>query len=188
MMQKIYDLTIITRKLDAQFKNWANDNSGVAAVEFALIAVPFFILLFGLIEISLIFIVTTTLEHGLTEASRQIRTGAFQQNPSSTAATFKQDICDELFNLLDCPGGLVLDVTTFSSFVGTSQPSRIDSSGNFDNSNQQFTTGSRNDIVLIRAFYEWELITPVLSAPLSNLSNGNRLIEAGIAFRNEPFS
>ena len=187
-MQKIYDLTIITRKLDIQFKNWANDNSGLAAVEFALIAVPFFLLLFGLIEISLIFIISTTLEHGLTEASRQIRTGAFQQNPLSTEVTFKQDVCNELFNLLDCPGGLVLDVTTFSSFTGSSQPSRIDSNGDFDSTNEQFSAGSRNDIVLIRAFYEWELITPVISAPLSNLSNGNRLIEAGIAFRNEPFS
>jgi len=187
-MQKIYDLTIITKKLKTQFDKWAADNSGVAAVEFAFIAVPFFILIFGLIEISLIFIISTTLEHGLAEASRQIRTGAFQQNPTATAQTFKQDVCNELFNLLDCPGGLVLDVTTFTSFQNTARPSRIDDDGEFDSTDEQFSAGTRNDIVLIRAFYEWELITPVISAPLSNLSNGNRLIEAGVAFRNEPFN
>lgn len=187
-MQKIYDLTIITPKLKARLDNWANDNSGLAAVEFALIATPFFILLFGLIEISLIFIVSTTLEHGLTEASRQIRTGAFQKDPASTLETFKQDVCDELFNLLECPGGLTLDITTFSNFGSTSSPSRVNPSGQFSNASEQFSPGSRNDIVLIRAYYEWELITPFISAPLSNLANGNRLIETGIAFRNEPFT
>jgi len=187
-MQKIYDLTIITPKLKARLDNWANDNSGIAAVEFALIATPFFLLLFGLIEISLIFIVSTTLEHGLTEASRQIRTGSFQQNPSSSLDSFKMDVCDELFDLLECPGGLILDITTFTNFSNTARPPRIDEDGVFSGANEQFSPGSRNDIVLIRAYYEWELITPFISAPLSNLDNGNLLIETGIAFRNEPFN
>jgi len=147
-MQKIYDLTIITPKLKARLDNWASDNSGMAAVEFAF---------------------STTLEHGLTEASRQIRTGSFQQNPGSSLASFKQDVCDELFDLLDCPGGLILDITTFSNFSSTARPSRIDSDGEFSAEDEQFSPGSRND-------------------PLSNLANGNLLIESGIAFRNEPFS
>lgn len=187
-MRNIYNLTIVTIKWKTRFEAWAGNNSGATAVEFALIAAPFFFLIFGLLEISLIFIVSTTLEHGLTEASRQIRTGNFQQSSLNTAATFKNSVCNELFDLLDCPGGLVLDVTTFTNFGATTTPPRINSEGEFSADNQQFAPGNRNDIVLIRAYYEWELITPVISAPLSNLSNGNLLIETGIAFRNEPFA
>jgi len=98
------------------------------------------------------------------------------------------DVCDELFDLLECPGGLILDITTFTNFSNTARPPRIDEDGVFSGANEQFSPGSRNDIVLIRAYYEWELITPFISAPLSNLDNGNLLIETGIAFRNEPFN
>ena len=44
-----------------------------------------------------------------------------------------------------------------------------------------------NDIVVVRAFYEWELMTPILSAPLANLSGNRRLLQATVVFRNEPF-
>lgn len=185
-MRNFYDLTIVTRRYRDRFEAWAEDNSGATAVEFALIAAPFFFLLFGLLEISLIFIVSTTLEHGLTEASRDIRTGSFQQS-GSQLADFEQNVCDELFGLLDCDNQLHLDVRTFQNFAGSTTDSPIDDEENFSTDDFQFNPGSASDIVLIRAYYEWELITPVISRPLSNLSNGNLLIQAGIAFRSEPF-
>lgn len=185
-MHGFYNLTIITKRYKDRFEAWAEDNSGATAVEFALIALPFFFLLFGLLEISLIFIVSTTLEHGLTEASRQIRTGSFQQS-GADFAKFEQDVCDSLFGLLDCGSQLHLDVRTFQSFTGSANDSPIDEDQNLSTASFGFNPGTRNDIVLVRAFYEWELITPVISAPLSNLSNGNLLLQAGIAFRNEPF-
>ena len=75
----------------------------------------------------------------------------------------------------------------FNNFAGASFTDGVDQDGNFSNANFIFNPGVRSDIVLARAYYEWELITPVISAPLTNLSNGNRLISAGVAFRNEPF-
>ena len=63
----------------------------------------------------------------------------------------------------------------------------LDADGNLDDSDFDFDMGEANDIVVVRAFYEWELITPILSAPLSNMSNDRRLLQATVAFRNEPF-
>ena len=40
---------------------------------------------------------------------------------------------------------------------------------------------------MVRAFYEWELVTPIISAPLANLSGNRRLIVSTATFRNEPF-
>lgn len=173
-------------KLQRQLRDWAEDKRGVAAIEFAMIAIPFFFLLFGLLEVCAIFIFTTVLEHGLNEASRSIRTGQAQEAGLSEV-TFKDSVCAELFELLDCGGNLSIDVQTFSNFGSTSSPTPIDDSGDFDPSGFGFNPGAQNEIVVVRAFYEWQLFTPVMSAPLSNLNGGKRLIQSTIAFRNEPF-
>lgn len=173
-------------KLHRTFNNWASDKRGLAAVEFAMIAVPFFILIFGLLEIAAIFVFSTVLEHGLTEASRDIRTGQ-TQGAGIDEAQFKDTVCDELFDLLDCNGRLFIDVRTFENFGSTSNPSPIDQDGLLDSSGFDFMPGGANDIVVVRAFYEWDLFVPVLSAPLENLAGGKRLLSSTVAFRNEPF-
>ncbi len=42
--------------------------------------------------------------------------------------------------------------------------------------------------MLVRAFYTWGVITPLLTPFLVNMSSNNHLIYAAAAFRNEPFS
>ena len=178
---------IITPRLQARFMRWAKAKDGLAAVEFALIAIPFFFLIFGLLEVCLLFIMSAILEHGVGEAARQIRTGQMQKNGFGQVA-FKTAVCAELFDLLDCDAKLRFDVKTFSSFSSTSAPNVIDpATGNIDDSGFGFSPGGKNEIVVVRAFYEWHLITPVMSAPLANMSGNRRLIQATVAFRNEPF-
>jgi len=165
---------------------FAADKRGIAAVEFALIAAPFFFLIFGLLEVCVIFIMSSVLEHGASEASRAIRTGQFQAGGFGQLA-FKNAVCAELFDLMSCGDRLSLDVKTFANFAGTSNPSPIDPSGDLDDSTFTFSPGGQNDIVVIRVFYEWDLLVPVLSKPLANMSGNRRLLQATIAFRNEPF-
>jgi Flp pilus assembly protein TadG len=73
----------------------------VVAVEFALIAFPFFVLIFGLIEVVMIFILSSTLDCGVMEAARRVRTGKLQSSAQRLAG-FKAAVCGNLFNLLDC--------------------------------------------------------------------------------------
>jgi Flp pilus assembly protein TadG len=154
-------------------------------VEFALVAAPFITLLVGLLEISMIFIAMTTMEHGVSEAARRIRTGELQESGAS-AATFKQLICDNTFGLLNCNDRLKVDVRVFDNFGNTKAGSPI-KDGAVDDSKLQFDAGSGSDIVLARVFYEWEIVTPLISKPLANLDGNKRLLQASVAFRNEPF-
>jgi len=166
---------------------FAADKRGIAAVEFALIAIPFFFLIFGLLEVCVIFIMASVLEHGASEASRAIRTGQFQQAGAGELA-FKNAVCSELFDLMSCGDKLSLDVKTFSNFAGTGNPSPIDpDTGDLDDSGFEFSPGAQNEIVVIRVFYEWDLMIPLMSKPLANMSGDRRLLQATIAFRNEPF-
>ncbi len=170
-----------------QWERFASDKRGIAAVEFAMIAIPFFFLIFGLLEVCVIFIMSSVLEHGASEAARAIRTGQFQQ-AGFDQAQFKNDICDELFGLLSCDSKLQLDVKTFSDFAGAGNPDPIDPvTGDLATGTFAFSPGAQNEIVVVRVFYEWDLIIPVMSAPLANMSSNRRLLQATIAFRNEPF-
>lgn len=169
-----------------RYNEWLANNEGLAAVEFALVAAPFFLLLFGLIEVCMVFILSTTLEHGVAEAAREIRTGQLQAS-GANAAQFKTLVCGNLFDLMDCDSKLNVDVRTFTDFSSADPGTPIKPDGSFDSGEMQFNAGGSSDIVLVRVFYEWEIITPMIGGQLSNLSGNKRLLQATTAFRNEPF-
>lgn len=196
-MRQMLTIGVFAPKWQKKLEAFAEDKRGIAAVEFALIAMPFFFLIFGLLEVCVIFIMSSILEHAASEASRQIRTGQLQTSGQSAAATqaaFETSVCDELFGLMACDDRLKFDVQQFANFSGTgsSTPTYLPATdptnpGGLDDSGFSFNAGAQNEIVVIRVFYEWDLIIPVMSAPLANMSENRRLLQATVAFRNEPF-
>ena len=184
-MTGAYGLSL-TARLRARWDNFADDHRGAAAVEFALIAAPFFFLIFGLLEVCLIFIMSTVMEHAVGEASRALRTGEAQQ-ASITQAQFRANVCAELMDLLDCDAGLHIDVRTAANFGATPGGSPLDVDGEFDDSGFTFQPGGANDIVTVRVFYEWDLITPFISQPLANMSGNKHLLQTSAVFRTEPY-
>ncbi|MEO0804631.1 MAG: TadE/TadG family type IV pilus assembly protein, partial [Cyanobacteria bacterium J06642_2] len=182
-MRVIKRLAVVTPKLETKFREWAADKRGVAAVEFALIAIPFFFILMAIFEVAILFAVSTALENGISEASRAIRTGEFQ-NSGGSESTFRAAVCSELLGLLPCDANLYIDVRTFDSFGNSSDNSPIDPDTQDLNSDDfQFNPGGRDQVVVARVFYEWELLTPGLTAPLANLSGNKRLLRSTTAFR-----
>lgn len=157
---------------------------GVGAVEFALIATPFFVLLLGLLEVSMLFMLSTSLDFGVAEAARRVRTGEIQNGGGQ--ATFRSILCAEVNPLLACNANLMLDVRTFVDFSSMTNNNPI-SGGNVDPSQFIFDPGESGDIVLVRAFYRWKVITPMMGAVLSNMNGNQRLVQSAAAFRNEPF-
>lgn len=161
------------------------DPSGATAIEFGIVAVPFFALLGALIEIGLVFLGNFTLENAVDQAARLIRTGQAQEQGFSESK-FKESVCDNVYAMLDCMNGLKVDVRKFDDFNSVNVPDPLDSNGNLVG-NFQFDPGVGGDTVVVRAFYEWELIANIPGVGLGNMSNGSRLLSATAAFRNEPF-
>ena len=52
----------------------------------------------------------------------------------------------------------------------------------------EFATLPEGDVIVVRAFYTWEVFTPMLSFFLSNMSGTNHLLATAAAFRNEPYT
>jgi len=160
------------------------DRCGATAIEFGIVALPFFTLLVALIEVSLVFFANFTLENAVEKASRLIRTGQAQTQGFSESQ-FKQSICDDVTGIQNCLGGLKLDVQRFDDFSGVSLPSPLDANGEL-RTDFSYNPGSGGDVVIVRAFFEWDLIAS-FPGSLGNMPGGGRLLVATAAFRNEPF-
>lgn len=160
------------------------DNSGATAIEFGIVAAPFFALMLALIEVSLVFFANFTLENAVDQASRMIRTGQAQEQGFSEAQ-FKQTVCDNVTGVYDCMAGLKLDVLKFDDFTGVNLPDPLDGNGEL-RTNFTFDMGVGGNVVIVRAFYEWSLIAN-FPGGLGNMPGGGRLLVATAAFRNEPF-
>lgn len=173
-----------TRRTRALLARFVRNHSGVAALEFALIAAPFFFLLFAMIEVGAVFFMGSMMENAVLEASRDIRTGRAQSSGMSETA-FKNAVCDRISMLGSCDN-VEIDVRIFEDFDGVDQSSPIDE-GEMDTDDFGFDPGDAGDIVLVRAFYRWQLLTPGLTAALANMDNNEYLVSAATVFRNEPF-
>ena len=67
--------------------------SGSTAVEFGMVAFPFFMVMGCICETGIMLFSEYAIQAGVQEASREIRTGQ-AQSASMTAAAFKTKICD----------------------------------------------------------------------------------------------
>ena len=168
-----------------RLRNFRRDRRGAAAVEFALVSVPFFALVFAIVETALVFFAGHVLENGVTQAARLIRTGQAQQQQLDQSA-FKQEVCARITGLFNCEGGLKLDVRIFKDFGEIDLSAPIDDDGNLDD-DFVFEPGSGGEIVVVRAFYEWPTFVPGFGNNPTKLANGKRLLASAATFRNEAF-
>jgi Flp pilus assembly protein TadG len=179
------------RRLRRTAHGLARADGGAAAVEFALVALPFFVLLFGTIELALVFLLATSLENATDMAARQVRTGEMQTAGGATATTFKTLVCQNLGWLQgDCSSNLYVDVRTFSSFASVASPGPISTTAGkttFDKTKLTFAMGNAGDIVVVRTYYTWPIVTPLVSKAMQALSDGRMVISSVAAFRNEPY-
>jgi len=172
----------------ARMMRLADEERGATAVEFAMIGAPFVFLVLTVLELAMVFLVYTTLENAMATASRTIRTGAMQTSGTSTAAAFATQICNNMGWLQSsCAGQLQVDVRTETLFANPSEPDPM-ATGTFNKAALTFTPGTAGQIVLVRAFYQWPLMIPVMDAALSKSNNGMDVIIATTTFVNEPYT
>jgi Flp pilus assembly protein TadG len=175
-----------SRKTASRASPWRS-RSGSAAIEFAFVAPVFFVFLMGTMETGLIYLGNFVLQNAVNDAARQIRTGQVALN-NVTQTQFRTTICNAVAPLLSCDSKLQIDVETFPNFASADITNPITADGSLDPSLQNWAPGTVCSIVLVRAFYQWPVATPLLTPFLVNMSNSNRLLSAAAAFRNEPFN
>jgi len=99
----------------ANLKSLIKNKSGAVAVEFSIIAIPFFALVFASFEIGWFYFVNATVDSATLEASRKVRTGAPQQNGFDKEA-FYDEVCPKLDVFGKCRDVLTVEVSKFPDF------------------------------------------------------------------------
>lgn len=176
-------------KLGKTVRRFLKAREGATIVEFALIAVPFFLIVMATVQTAIVFMAQQQLETVTEEASRLVLTN---QAAGMSASNFGQQVCAVpgatimfscskfMVNVQNYGGG-----TSFSG-ANTSAPTiTFDKNGNVTNT-WAFNPGGVGDIVVVQIMYQWPILLKPFGFNLSNLSNGNRLLLATAVFRNEP--
>jgi Flp pilus assembly protein TadG len=166
----------------ATVRRLVRHEDGSTAVEFGLLGIPFFGLMFAIIETALVFFAGQTLETATADASRLIMTGQ-AQTQSFDKQKFKDAVCSRIYGLFNCQAGLKLDVRKAASFSGADMKKPLNVKKELVDGNFTFDAGKAGDIIVVRVMYEW----PIYVAFLSDMANGKRLLMATAAFRNEPY-
>lgn len=166
---------------------FGSNTSGATAVEFGLVAIPFFALLFAIIQTALVMFGSQALQAMTSTGARKIMTGEMK---SSTFGDFKNAMCPTLpadrkgmAALFDCTKMLV-QVQSFENFGSTEAGVINDKCFTLNpapTSGDCFVPGGREKFVIVRVAYDWPF-----AVDLESLSHSTR-ITAVAAFRNEPF-
>ncbi|MBX4949676.1 pilus assembly protein [Rhizobium binae] len=169
----------------APLRRLLGDRQGVAAIEFAILALPLFIMLFGIIEVSLMFFVNSALDASVHKISRMIRTGEVASS-KITLAGFKAKICDDMLLSFNCSTDLVVKVNVLSDLSSATSTDPIDNSGNLAVT-ETFDVGKGGDYILVQTFLPWDTVVNFLTLSSAQLSDGRYLLGSSALFRNEPF-
>ena len=163
-------------------------------MEFAIVAIPFFMLLFGIIIIGLYFFTYSALEDGVERAARKIRTGE-AQTTDVTVDGFKQLVCGQAGSFINCDKlrVVVQSADTWGDIVP--QPC-VDAEGNLVASTGSATekvskyTGNASQVVLVTLCYQWDLVQSFgfLNLGANPDGSGPAILQAATAFRTEPYS
>jgi len=175
-----------------RIKSYNKAKDGATAIEFALLAIPFFALLFAILELAIIFLLSSTLSHAVSESGRQIRTGNFQ---NCGQEAFKAAVCSQMNVVGVCEDNLRIDLVsqpTFSTITLPAppeppEPDPVDGSIPEITNGLYVETGAGSPVV-VRALYYHRLLLPAQLTRLETIPNSNtHIVSVTTAFQNEPF-
>jgi Flp pilus assembly protein TadG len=171
-------------------RGFARDTRGVTAIEFGLLALPFFAIVLAILETALVFMAGEIFDSAVHDANRTIMTGRAQAQ-NATLETFRDTVCDHTFGLFNCDN-IHIVVSPVSDFASASPPPPIASGCSAENcrwsEDESFRPGGGSSVVLVRAYYRWPVIINFAGFGMANLPDNTRLLASVRVFRNEPFT
>jgi Flp pilus assembly protein TadG len=192
MMRSKLKRTIERMGRIASPRHFLRRNDGAAAVEFAIVVLPFLAIMLGIMQTALVFFADQALETMVTDGARLIMTGQAQNNGWDVNA-FKNAVCPTngtYGGLITC-NNLSMNIRTFPDFGSISYTPPTPQAGQtqIDTSGFVYQPGSPGTIVIVQFFYQWPITVDLLglnALATSGLGN-SRLLVATAAFRNEPY-
>lgn len=181
-------------KLLRTASNFRKSQAGATAVEFAIVATPFFYVLGCTCETGLMLFSEYVLQNSVQDAARLVRTGQVSSTDGTklmTAAEFKSSICDTVGVIFDCTSKVTVYVNSANDFQTLTSsivdPLTIGKRASGAAYPVVFTPGGQLKAATVIATYDWDFAFPFMEF-LGNIESSSKRRIYGIAmFRNEPF-
>ena len=172
------------RRMQRRLAELRREQEGATVVEFAILAIPFFLLLFAILELALVFYISSAVDNAVADASRSVRVGQLQSQETTADAQltkFRSDLCSGLAAFPSCQSRVRVIMKrsasgSFNQALTSSSDNELDCSG-------------PREVVVLRVSYKMKLILPGKWTQLANAPDGTNahMITSTTAFRNEPF-
>lgn len=145
---------------------------GATVIEFAIVAPVVLLLLFGIIEFSLMMFVSSVIEGATANISRMSKTGALRSTNPDPQTRAEQDESQLRSMIIERGKGIIRDGNLFVQ----TRP----------RTSQTNTMGQAGELVIYVVRYDWKIITPIMSSLLGD-DEGVFGISSTTAVVNEPF-
>jgi Flp pilus assembly protein TadG len=151
------------RHMHAFLRRFARNREGSVAVEFTVLALPFSLLVFAILESCISFAGQQLMMNVTDDVARQFRTGQLKQ-ADMTPAKLRKMICDELEIVVSsgCPG-LEIDLKSYTTFAeAAAQRFRYEEGGDISTEGFDVVPGLSTTKNQLRVFYRWPVMTDFL--------------------------
>ena len=177
-------------RMKRQGRHFTRDQRGVTAIEFGLLALPFFGIIGAIIQTSVIFLSSQILESAVQDAARTIRTGQVQ-DAGATIEEFRADICGRLYGLFPDCAGLHIRVNTLDNFQSADLEPPLDTDCETPcdwTVGESWTPGNGKAVTLVHVYYRYPVTIQLGMLGISNMGDGRPQMGSATVFQNEPFS
>lgn len=167
---------------------------GSTAIEFAIVSTPFLMFICALTGIALYFFVISSIEKGMDQSSRPIRTGQ-AMCASTTVDQFKQNICTGAGKWVNCNKLqiFVKHYTDWSTLNSDTPQPCVDANKNVitntvsGSSLIAASAGGASDVVIVTGCYKWDFTAKLPFLKIGNMPDGSLMMQTATAFRAEPY-
>ncbi|MEM8771092.1 MAG: TadE/TadG family type IV pilus assembly protein [Pseudomonadota bacterium] len=176
-------------------KRFRSNKDGSTAIEFALIAPVFMMIMFSLFEVGWFYYTNSVVDASISDAGRLIKTGQVQRSGLSEAgkeALIFNEVCKALKLINNCQNNLTVEVDTFNNFAVFNDPAQATAPVCPDATEAEqdaipFEPGGELEIVRVRVCFFYKTVNPAIGINLSEPGKNYRRLISSIIFRNEPY-
>ncbi|KJF68831.1 TadE/TadG family type IV pilus assembly protein [Rhizobium nepotum] len=188
-------------KLKPLLEKFGLSRDGTAAIEFAILAFPYFLVVFAIIETFIAMMAEQVVVNATDTMARRLRTG--QISSSITKEDFRKSFCDEVSVMITCSADeikteqkLYIDLRSFTAFKDIPTTIPLKAYGEYydlDTAQFGFKPGGPETINMLRVYYRWGVVADIIRPYLTKIrpADGSMpshfLIVATDAYMNEKY-
>jgi Flp pilus assembly protein TadG len=166
---------------------FVGNRRGTTAIEFGVLALPFALLVFAILESCISFGAQQLLANATDEVARQVRTGQLK-GAALNQTELQKRLCSKIRLMVgpDCKY-LHFDLEHYDKFSDAAAVRTKVVDGNLVTADFVVDPGGPLTINMLRVFYEWPVMTDFMASMMSNLKGNRTLLFATSTWQNEPF-